>query len=74
MHALGVVLRDKGRAAEALPFLARAFEVRVRELKEGDRDRVDVTRDYAGVLRALGRRTEADAVQARGDGPSAVSR
>jgi non-specific serine/threonine protein kinase/serine/threonine-protein kinase len=73
-HALGVVLRDQGRAAEALPFLARAFEIRVRELKEGDRDRVAVTRDYADVLRALGRRAEGDAVQARGDGQGVVSR
>jgi hypothetical protein len=46
VHALGVVLRDEGRAAEALPFLARAFEIRLRELKKGDRDRVEVTRDY----------------------------
>jgi hypothetical protein len=54
--------------------LARAFEIRVRELKEGDRDRVEVIRDYVGVLRALGRRVEADAVQPRGDGRGAVSR
>jgi Tetratricopeptide repeat len=69
VHALGAVLRDQGRAAEALPLFARAFEIRVRELKEGDRDRADVTRDYVGVLRALGRRDEANAVQARGDRP-----
>jgi serine/threonine protein kinase/tetratricopeptide (TPR) repeat protein len=74
IYALGVVLRDEGRAAEALPLLARAFEIRVRERKESDRDRVEVTRDYVKVLRALGRHTEADAVQARGDGPGAVSR
>ena len=70
MYALGVVLHDEGRAAEALPLLARAFEIRVLELKNGDRDRVDVTRDYAGVLRALGRRRQANAVQARGNGPA----
>jgi hypothetical protein len=46
----------------------------VRELKEGDRGRADVTRDYVGVLRALGRRDEANAVQARGDRPRAAAR
>jgi hypothetical protein len=42
----------------------------VRELKDGDPDRTDVTRDYADLLRAVGRRDEADALQARGNGPA----
>jgi tetratricopeptide (TPR) repeat protein len=74
LHALGVVLRDEGRAAEALPFLARAFDICVRQLKMGERDRLEVTRDYVGVLRALDKRAEADAAQTRGNGLGAVSR
>ena len=74
LHALGIVLRDRGRAAEALPLLARAFEIRLRDLKEGDLDRVEVTGDYVGILRTLGKRAEADAAQARGNSAGAVSR
>jgi hypothetical protein len=61
------VLRDTGRKDEALPLLARAFEVRTRELARDDRVRVATTRDYIGLLRELGRLGEANAAQARAD-------
>ncbi len=68
LYALGVLLGDTRRRDGALPLLARAFEIRIKELPPGHRDRVDATKAYVGLLRALGRRVEADAAQAKGDG------
>ena len=69
--ALGVVLRDTRRNSEAVGFLARAFEIRTKELPNDHSDRVTATRTYAEVLRALGRHAEADSLQARGDAVNA---
>ncbi len=68
LYALGVLFNDTARRDKALPLLSRAFEIRIKELPKDHRDRVEATKAYMGVLRALGRHVEAAAAQARGTG------
>ena len=69
IHGLGLVLSKTGQRDEARALLKEAFEIHVRELPAGHRDRKEITADYAQLLESMGLRAEADAARTRGGGP-----
>jgi hypothetical protein len=72
--ALGRVLHDTGRSAEAEPMLRRALGIQQRILEPTHPDLAKTKDAYATVLRALGRNAEAAALEAAAaaPGPSAA--